>query len=213
MTDVAAPLYTAFARYPLPRELAICEQCGPQWSIDDIRSTPLRSLSLPQLEALHVMSLSDDHFRHFFPRLIELLADEKAPVFAFNLRGLRQRIPRWPTTEKEAVGQLVDDLWRRLLAHHPAEIGYFSDGPTLIDFTYWTDQPLQPHLDRWSATGTVAAAQHLGELVEAAFTTREPFDPAVKEQVLTWLRQPTIGECLGAANLDAAEELWRVCGR
>jgi hypothetical protein len=210
---LAAPLYTTFARYPLPGELEVCAQCGPEWSAGDIRRTPLRALSLPQLEALHVMSLSDDHFRHFFPRLIELLLDETAPVFAFNLRSLRERVPTWPAVEQQAVSGLTDDLWQHLLARHPADLGYFSDGPTLIDFTYWSGQPLQPHLDRWSAVGTVAAAQHLGDVVDAAFTMREPFEPAVKEQVLGWLRQPIIGERLSSANLGGAEELWRVCGR
>ena len=66
-------LYAAFAHYRLPADLEVCEQCGPEWTVQDIRSTPLRSLSLLQLEAIHLMSLDDNDFRHFFPRLIELL--------------------------------------------------------------------------------------------------------------------------------------------
>ena len=77
------PLYTAFARYRLPDGLQVCEQCGPEWTAQDIRSTPLRSLSLPQLEAIHLISLDHNDFRHFFPRLIELLLADPAPVFAF----------------------------------------------------------------------------------------------------------------------------------
>ncbi|NTY61032.1 hypothetical protein [Mycolicibacterium sphagni] len=206
-------LYAAFSSYALPREPVLCEQCGPEWSADDIRSTPLRSLSLPQLEALHVMSLGDDDFRHFFPRLIELLIAEKSPVFAFHLLGLRGRVPSWPAPEAQAVEQLIDDLWRRLLDSYPAELGYFSDSPTLIDFTYWCNEPLQPFLDRWQTIGTRAAAHHLGDLVEWAFTVREPIEPAIKEPVLLWLSQPVIGERLRSAELNAAEELWQVCGR
>lgn len=207
----AEQLYRSFSKYPTPGVLTVCEQCGRQWSAAELRATPLRSLSLLQLEALHVMSLADDDFRYFFPRLIDVLLAEPSPVFAFDLRGLRQRVRSWPTPESAAVADLVVQLWSDLLDSYPAALGYFSDSPTLIDFTYWCDQPLQPQLDRWQAIGTVAAAQHLGELVEWAFTVREPVEPAVKEPVLQWLRQPVIGVRLAAAELDAAEELWRVC--
>jgi hypothetical protein len=78
-------LYTAFACYRLPDDLQVCEQCGPEWTAQDIRSSPLRSLSLLQLEAIHLMSLDDNGFRHFFRRSIELLLTDPAPVFAFDL--------------------------------------------------------------------------------------------------------------------------------
>lgn len=213
MIAAVEDLYLRFDRYPLPRSLTVCEQCGPEWSAADIRSTPLRSLTLVQLEALHVMSLRDDEFRHFFPRLIESLLAEPSPVFAFDLSKLRGRTLSWPAPERAAVANVVTDLWHALLSDYPAELGYFSDSPTLIDFTYWCDQPLQTQLDRWQLNDTLAAAQHLGELVEWAFTVREPIEPAVKQPVLDWLRQPVIGERLIAADLDDAEELWRICGR
>lgn len=211
IADTVEDLYTRFSGYPLPRTLAVCEQCGPEWSAADI--PPLRSISLSQLEALHLMSLEDDDFRHFFPRLIELLIAEKSPVFAFDLSRLRGRVPSWPAPEAAAVARLVDDLWQNLLDSYPADLGYFSDSPTLIDFTYWCDQPVQVYLDRWQSIDTVPAAQHLGYLVDWVFTVREPLAPAVKEPVLHWLRQPVIGERLSSANLEAAEELWRICGR
>ncbi|GAY14778.1 hypothetical protein [Mycobacterium sp. shizuoka-1] len=206
-------LYAAFAGYGFPAGLQVCEQCGPQWSAAEIRATPLRSLSLMQLEAVHVMSLGDNDFRYFFPRLIDALLAEPSPVFAFDLRGLRRRVPSWPAAESAAVAELVDSLWVALLNSYPAALGYFSDSPTLIDFTYWSDQPLRPQLARWQSMDTAPAAEHLAELVEWAFTVREPIEPAVKEPVLHWLRLPVIGERLRRAGLARAEELWRVCGR
>ena len=80
MIAAVEDLYLRFGGYGLPRNLTVCEQCGPEWSAADIRSTPLRSLTLVQLEALHVMSLRDDEFRHFFPRLIESLLAESSPI-------------------------------------------------------------------------------------------------------------------------------------
>ncbi|TGD89071.1 hypothetical protein BayCH28_06775 [Mycolicibacterium sp. CH28] len=208
---IVEPLYERFARYRPPPGLVVCDQCGPEWSTDDIRSTPLRSLSLLQLEAIHVMSLDDDGFRHFFPRLIEALLSEKSPVFAFDLSRLRGRVPSWPEPEAQAVADLVDDLWPRLLGRYPGELGYFSDSPTLIDFTYWCDQPVPTALARWQATDTVTAAHHLADLVEWAFTGGEPIEPAVRQPVLDWLRRPVVGERLHAAKLATAHELWTVC--
>lgn len=134
-------------------------------------------------------------------------------MFAFDLGRLRGRVPSWPAPEAEVIARLVDDLWQNLLARYPADVGNFSDGPTLIDLTYWCDQPVEVHLDRWQSISTVPAAQHLGELVDWVFTVGEPLEPAVTEPVLRWLRQPVIGERLRSAKLESAEELWRVCGR
>lgn len=204
-------LYAAFGRHRLPADLTVCEQCGPEWTTRDIRSTPLRALSLPQLEAIHVMSLDDGDsgaFRHFFPRLIELLLAEKGPVFAFDLARLRGRVPTWPEPERAAVHDLVDGLWRDLLAGFPAELGYFSDSPTLIDFTYWCDEPLDPHLQHWQSLTTTAAAEHLADLLEYISYIGEPNEPAVKPLILQWLRQPIIGTRLRDANCVAAQELW-----
>jgi hypothetical protein len=186
---MVAPLYERFGNYECPADLWVCEQCGPEWSSADIRGAPLRSLSLLQLEAVHVMSLADNDFRYFFPRLIELLLLQDSPVFAFSLAQLKGRTPGWQPAENDGVRRLVDDLWRALLERFPADLGYFSDAPTLIDFTYWCDIPLRPHLDRWRALKTDAAAAHLADLADYLGMMREPVDPAVKDEVLDWLAQ------------------------
>lgn len=212
MHAVIGRLYETFARYRLPDGLQVCEQCGPEWTAADFRTTALRSLTLAQLEAVHVMSLDDNGFRYFFPRLVELLASQPSPVFAFDLARLKGRVPSWPAPESAAVTALLDDLWRCLLADSPADLGYFSDTPTLIDFTYWCDGALQRYLDSWLSLDTEPAALHLADLVEYIFTVGEPEEPAVKPVVLDWLRQPAVGERLLAANCEAALDLWTLCG-
>lgn len=189
MGPLVERLYEGFAGYECPADLWVCEQCGPEWSSADLRRTPLRSLSLPQLEAVHVMSLEDNAFRHFLPRLVELLLLEGSPVFAFSLAQLRGRTPTWPSAERELVGEFVDGLWTELLASSPANLGYFSDAPTLIDFTYWCDVPLQPYLDRWGNLDTPAAAEHLADLADYMEMMRQPVDPAIRDEVLHWLRR------------------------
>ena len=75
-------------------------------------------------------------------------------------------------------------------------LGYFSDAETLIDFTYWCDQPVRPLLDHWQSVETDSAAQHLADLVDYFYTVGEPAEPALTSEVRTWLRQPAIGERL-----------------
>lgn len=212
MLPIVEELYRQFARYPLPAHIAVCEQCGPEWTAADIASTPLREISLLQLEALHVMSLEDNDFRHFFPRMIDALLSEFGPVFAFALAGLRGRTPRWPAAEVELVRRLVDTLWTELLGAFPAQLGYFSDSPTLIDFTYWCDLPIPEYLQRWQQLETQPATEHLADLVDYVFTIGEPAEPAVKPMILDWLRRPLVGERLRSAGCDGAYELWSVCG-
>ena len=211
MPPIVDELYRYFARYPLPAHLAVCEQCGPEWTAAEISRTPLREMSLLQLEALHVMSLDDNDFRHFFPRLIDALLSELGPVFAFSLASLRGRTPGWPDEEITLVRRLVDDLWAELLGEFPAQLGYFSDSPTLIDFTYWCDMPVADHLQRWQQLETRPSAEHLADLVDYVYTIGEPAEPAVKPVILEWLRQPVIGERLLSAGCDGALELWMVC--
>src|SRR5262245_50197554 len=104
-------IYRQFAAYPRPETLWVCEQCGPEWSADDIRETPLRSVSLPQLVAVHVMSLGDDGLRHFIPRLMDVMVGTPAPVFDFRLADLKHRLPAWEPAEQGAVGGLAEAIW------------------------------------------------------------------------------------------------------
>src|ERR1700730_17385621 len=96
---VVERIYERFAGYACPAKVWVCEQCGAEWSAEDIRATPLRSLSLAQLVAVHVMSLDDDGLRHFFPRLMELLLHTASPVFDFRLADVKDRLPAWQREE------------------------------------------------------------------------------------------------------------------
>ncbi len=217
-------LYRQFSVYPCPADLEVCEQCGPEWSADDIRGTPLRSVSLPQLCAVHVMSLDDDALRHFFPRVMDVLLHTDSPVFDFRLADLKQRLPAWQSGEISAVRQLAERIFSQLLTEYPAELGYFSDCPSALDFLHWCGLPLTAHLDMLLSSETQAAARHLADLVDVVLTEREPFETAPRAKVLNWLRDPAVGErlqtaCLAAnaddvaQHLSDAHDLWATCAQ
>jgi hypothetical protein len=216
-------LYRQFSVYPAP-EVWVCEQCGPEWSAAEIGATPLRSLSLPQLVAVHVMALDDDALRYYFPRLMELMLQTPSPVFDFRLADLKSRLHAWESGEKSAVKQLAEAVWTQLSASYPAELGYFSDCPSALDLLDWSGLPLAAHLDSMVASDSLSAARHLADLLDAVFTMRAPFETASRTRVLAWLENPVVGERLQSAffvadsdetarQLSAAYDLWAVCAR
>jgi len=175
LADPIERTYDRFAEYPAPAQLWVCPQCGPEWSAEDIRTTSLRSLSLAQLVAIHLMSLDDDSLRHFFPRLMELLLQTASPVFDFRLTDLKDRSPGWPAVESAVVRQLADAVWSALLTGYPADLGYFSDCPSALDLLDWCELPLTAFLEDLLVVETVPAGRHLAYLVDAVLTTGRPF--------------------------------------
>jgi hypothetical protein len=218
-------LYKQFEGYPFPRNLSVCDQCGPEWSIEDIASTPLRSLSGWQLDAVHVLSLDDDALRHFFPRLVELLLLDPYQSFDFAnliLHTLRGRLTAWSPSESAVLRQLLDAVWQELLTTYPAKLGYFSDCGSTLDFLDWCGISPDPFLDSWQANDAPTAVRHLADLISDRFFM--PDKAERRPRLLAWLDQPAIGERLedaffaaeseeAASQLSAAHELWRVCVR
>ncbi|HKV21889.1 MAG TPA: hypothetical protein VJR50_22890, partial [Mycobacterium sp.] len=193
-------------------------------SADDIRATPVRSLSLRQLVAVHVMSVDDDTLRYFVPRLMELMVTTPAPVFDFRMSELAGRLPLWQPEEQAAVRLFAEAVWSELLSSHPAALGYFSDVPTALDLLEWCGLSVIEHLDALLAAGTPAAALHLADLVDVMCTMNEPFESVSSARVFTWLRDAGTGERLEQAFYGAdspetarllsdAHELWAVCCR
>jgi hypothetical protein len=214
--------YQQFARYSLPANLWVCEQCGPEWTADAIRATPLRSVSLPQLTAVHVMSLDDDSLRHFFPRLMELMLNTPAPVFDFRLADLTFRLPRWQPDEQDSARRLAEAIWSERLNFYPCRLGYFSDCPSALDLLAWCDIDLVAHMDSLVTADTLSAARHLADLIDEVFTMRDPFTSDSRTTVLDWVGGQAIGERLQAAffaadsdhvaqQLSNAHEVWTVC--
>jgi hypothetical protein len=117
--------------------------CGPEWSAEQICSTPLRSVSFAQLSAVHVMSLDDDGLRYFFPRLVELLLVEPSPWFDFRLSDLKGRLPAWRPAERAVVRQFVVAVWRGRLRTYPPSQSYLGAFESDIKATVlsWLGQP------------------------------------------------------------------------
>lgn len=130
-----ARLYEALAVYPLRDRIPFCPCCGSQSEEAGLHEVPLRELS-PSLLAPYARgaawgtwgTLAD--FKHFLPRLLELLAWEDLaghgwPDAGDLFKRLRSfdgvRDPSWetwPESERQAVGNYLDALWRFVTVHH-----------------------------------------------------------------------------------------------
>jgi hypothetical protein len=215
-------VYDRFSGYPCPPSVSVCEQCGPEWSAEDIFAAPLRALTFSQLTAVHVMSLDDDALRHFFPRLMDLSVSMPSPVFDFRISDLKDRLTQWLPDEVSAVRHLAEALWSELSDRYPLGRGYFSDCVSAIDLLDWCGMSVVEHLEGLRSATSSAAALHIADLVDAVFTHSVRFESDSRTTVLEWVSDDATGRRLEEAffaadsqevadQLASAHELWVVC--
>ena len=214
-------LYLTFGGYPRP-VLEVCGQCEPDWPPHAVEDVSLHDLTLRQLTAVHVMSLSDDAIRYCLPRLLEALSVTPAPVLEFRVGDLKARIAAWPDAERTALRRWADAVWVDMLAGSPVALGCFSDCPAVLDLLDWCGVPVDQRLDDLLAGHELAASMHLADLVEAVYTLPDPFETTSRTAVSRWIERAVVGERLqqaffvatddeSAGRISAAHRLWTVC--
>ena len=127
-------LYTVFATYPLQPSTNPCLHCHTEQQEERIRVRPLRELTGNDLmdyafSALYTWG-SESDFKHFLPRLFELLVITNDFDFV-DPEVLFTKLPyaswwRWPEREQNAIRQFVWSLWHAAFSSTPEELGYFE---------------------------------------------------------------------------------------
>lgn len=112
MSDaVVEDLYVAFADYPRFSGYLGCTHCVDEAEQDALRPVPLRALTVVQIAPVWLNAgvgtfgeVAD--FKHFLPRMFEVLLGERVPLPEnFLLAGLRRyEVAGWPAAERRAVG-------------------------------------------------------------------------------------------------------------
>lgn len=115
-------LYETFSRYPLPA----ISSYSPYTTISEddvraIRSKPLRELSGDDLGKFSMKALTtwgdDNEFRHYLPRMLELVVDEPnwtdIPTLLGKLSTAEWRA--WPSEEQKVIENYVATLWESVL--------------------------------------------------------------------------------------------------
>ena len=132
-------LYQTFAVYPLRPVIEGCPHCVSREDSDQIHVRPLRELTPGDVRyyAFKAMTTFGDvaDFKHFLPRLLELLARELRSGETLGIDeeviggkiALAQYVT-WPEAERAAVEQFFMAAWRVALATFPST----PDAETLL---------------------------------------------------------------------------------
>jgi hypothetical protein len=201
-----ADLYRTFSRYPADDHFAGCPHCVTDADHALLHSKPLRELQPRELSkyAFKAMSTwgSDDDFRHFLPRIFELLAfdggtgDWTDPEIAFGKLSYGNW-RAWPDEEQTSIVGFFHALWSNVLDHFPHA---FDVGSCLCCIGQAVDY-VSDYLGAWHIAKSLPAARHFSSFMEDEPFGRSPEGISLAgvwwqdrrkpaEQIARWLRDP-----------------------
>lgn len=155
--DAVERLYTVFSKYPLRPDTEPCPCChNPE---DELRlhRKPLAELEADDLYHYAWSALwtwgTDEDFKHFLPRLFQLVAEEvifrfvDIPVLFKKLNVADWR--EWPADEQESIENYFIALWRYLLVSPEIDVDIDD---ILCGIAHPIDD-LTPYLEMWRKSG------------------------------------------------------------
>jgi len=207
-------LYASFSRYHLRPQI---EERSRHFVSNNLREL-LYATSLQALDTVvlgryvsdAVLDLGDEKdFKHFLPRLFELLAfDERGLDEICLLRRLRYADWRkWPRLEQKAIETFLIAWWQSILS---SDSGRTSADDCLVSIAQVIDD-LTPYLEAWERDRSLPALYHLvrfvnwnspdllnGRLLGAWWDDRRE----QMEQAITWLLHPARVTSLEEASFE-----------
>jgi hypothetical protein len=222
MHDTVAALYSTFSGYRIGGDFSGCDHCVSEVESRHLAATPLDQLTPQQLDRYAFKAMTTwggpQHFKHFLPRLFELLL-ENVDAFDFTevLIGKLRRAEwkQWPALEQNVVVAFLDHLWLSTL-----NVGGSFPGDdkciTLLGGFAQASPSIQRYLDVWCSGTTENAALHLGQAIQDTAdeiiqtgTTKifwgEPETAA--QEFVQWLSTETPTKFL-KANKDAVSKVF-----
>src|SRR5262249_48655731 len=148
------------------RVIAGCPHCVSRVDSDALHLRALDVLTPDDVRYYATKAMTTfgdvDDFKHFLPRLLELLAHElELAVLGFDAEILGGKLAlagyaSWPARERESVGRLFNAMWTALLARFPTQLEAETFLCTLAQFT----ATLDGYLAAWRDTRTRPALAH-----------------------------------------------------
>lgn len=206
-------LYAAFGRYQ-GTHVEGCPHCVSFEDSASLRRAPLRQLGGELhrylFKAMTTWGTEDD-FKHFLPRLLELFASSSdAWLLCDKLAYARWR--SWPETEQRAVEGYLRALWRATFTIDEPPL----PGDTLLDTMATLDLDLAPYdlrkrLETWRSAGSRESARYLAHFIlDHGMALFWPSPPQgrltlwqmrrdIADDVCTWLLEPATRELLEAS--------------
>lgn len=213
-----ARLYKAFSRYKL-REPIRCEMSN-RILIDT--GKPLREFTHADLryyswKAMTTLGTQED-FKHFLPRLLELTADSDSGEAGTELSGVLMKLQYgecrgWPEAEKAVLLEFFRTFWRLALTVPDPRppVRDWLEGIALFA------DDLTPYLREWQRTDDPAALRHLCDFIPSvAHGIRKEKSPPARQvyhwindnpaPLIRWLIDPATVASLEAAFFRNADE-------
>jgi hypothetical protein len=203
--DVIEDLYTAYAPVPLDPGVDHCDHCVSAEQVAALHAYPLREIPaevMRKLLAKGITTWGDErYFRHFVPRLLELIVAGELNDSAYEVY-LPGKLTRCLATgsdeERAAVDRFLTAWWTDTLTRRPAP----TDAGSLYEIITALGRPGAPLLEAWPR----AHPWHLATFVaESAMGDPPP-------EVAGWLRGGVPAALLTAAgnttdDLELVEQL------
>lgn len=166
-------LYTTFASYPLRDVITGCIHCLQQTDVDHLHAVPLRLLTKEDLEGFlgnNAAGTVGDalDFKHFLPRLLELVAWEEAEYSLVFLpetvsTGVsRHGYATWPQAEQQALRTFCLAWWQAVLATAPRQFFRRDERvETILCAVSQFTEDVTPYLAAWRRTRSGTALTQL----------------------------------------------------
>lgn len=211
-------LYEVYSAYLLRPRIEACPHCHSGEDIQTLSRVPLRELTVDDLENYAFCAMTTvgdvDDFRHFLPRLFELLPNGG---FATCLETILGKLnygqwQAWPLREQQVIRNYLLAAWRYSLSLPTTPSWHYSpDSESWLCAISLVESDIKPYLDAWSRDSTTEATAHLVHFVmhkyESLLTNVDPslfWDEAQPQwrQVVHWLRSEPVRAKLEAASKD-----------
>lgn len=203
-------LYQAFCGRKLAGKLEGCPCCASDAELRELGTTPLRELKTELLESYSWNALwtvgSEDDYRYFVPRLLDLMVRKGA--FQAEVIGKKLRLAGWRTwtnEERTAIEAYFAAFWAAALVRTPR----FMDAATAVCVLGNVFDDLAPFLAEWLSSDKSEALTQLAEFAQFeggsainGFINQPFWDerPEQMNQVANWLTSPT--------TLNSLEQRW-----
>ena len=217
LREAVEGLYETFQHYPLREWTEPCPCCHKDPGTErQLHSKPLRELEPKQLEeyagdALAVWGTEDD-FRHFLPRLFELVlreVEDGTPLedilltdpHAVFLKLRWGSWKSWPASEQEAVSRYFRQLWADVIETPPEQLpwGVYD----WIEAIAQAESDISPYLSQWlDAESEWAYCNLASTITKEQIVQRDAPLPTAYwrgqmpqwHQLADWLRSPQVEE-------------------
>jgi hypothetical protein len=215
-------LYTTFSDYSLPQHTDACPCCTTPEQELKLHSRPLRELGPDDLKYYAWDALltwgNEDVFKHFLPRLFELLVALPNPSLSLVESEIlfskfrHGHWDTWPASEQEAVRAFLHRLWSDVLSDELRYEDDFRETDVCLCAIAQAEQDLAPYLEQWIDNDNLAANLTLsGFILRTDITLAQklyenPFweyCEAQYAQLQNWVHTPAV-----VSKLDRAAVRW-----